>query len=216
MRTFRMVRGGVAFTGLAAISLWIAPGIPSQEPKKPTYAEMVESAKRGDAGVDFAAMRYAFLESGGPYKNGFSNSRELNGLARAKDYEKLLARSNEFISMDFVDIRGHFFAGYALKALGREGEAQKESALAKALVQSILDSGDGKTQKTAYVVINVAEEYALMEWLGIQPNGQGLSAAGPNGPWYDADTGTRNGETITLYFDISKFYGKEFQKQPPH
>jgi len=189
-----------------------APRADSQESKKPTYDEMVESAKRGDPGVDFAAMRYAFLETGSAHKDGFFNSKELNGLAQQKDFEKLLSRANEFIAMDFVDIRGHFFAGYALHGLNREEESQKEMALAKGLVNSILNSGDGKSQKTGYVVINVAEEYALMEWLGIQPRGQSLLPAGPNGPWCDLDTGTRGGQTTNLYFDISKFYGKEFGK----
>ena len=81
--------------------------------------------------------------------------------------------------------------------------------MAKGLVKSILDSGDGKTQKTAYVVINTSEEYALTEWLGIHVNHQSLIMANNDSPPCDLLTGTKNGQNVSIYFDISKFYGKE-------
>lgn len=108
-----------------------------------------------------------------------------------------------------MDIRSHFALASAYHALGREEESQKEAALAKGLVKSILDSGDGKTQKTAYVVINTSEEYALTEWLGIHVNHQSLIMANNDSPPCDLLTGTKNGQNVSIYFDISKFYGKE-------
>jgi uncharacterized protein DUF4919 len=193
--------------GVASLS----PGANSQEPKKPTYAELVEKAKSGDPTLDFAALRFAFLDAPGGHKDGFFNSRQFSTLFQQKDYEKVLQTANDYLAQDFVDLRSHFYAGAALHALGREAESQKESALAKGLAKSILDSGDGKTQKTAYVVISTSEEYAILEWLGIHANSQSL-LMGKDGAAWDVLAGTRGNEAMNVYFDISKYYGKEGRK----
>jgi Domain of unknown function (DUF4919) len=187
------------------------PWASSQEPKKLTYAELVEKAKSGDPTLDFAALRFAFLEAPGGHKDGFFNSRQFNTLFQQKDYEKVLQTANDYLAQDFVDLRSHFYAGAALHALGREAESQKESALAKGLAKSILDSGDGKTQKTAYVVISTSEEYAILEWLGIHANSQSLQL-GKDGAAWDVLAGVRGNESMNVYFDIAKFYGKEGKK----
>jgi hypothetical protein len=130
-----------------------------------------------------------------------------------------LDTANGFIAQDFVDIRSHFSAAAAYKALGHDAEFQKELLIAKGLMQSILDSGDGKSQKTAYVVINTSEEYAVLEFLGIRATGQSLILGHTNqtsgGPAYDVLHATQNGQNMDIYFDIAKFYGKEAQK-PAH
>jgi hypothetical protein len=191
----------------------IPPHANIQEPKTPTYAEMVEKAKSGDPTVDFAALRFAFLDAPGGHKEGFFNSRLLNGLAQQKDYDKLLKTANDFLAQDFVDMRSHFAASVAYHGLGREEESQKEAAIGKGLAKSITDSGDGKTQKTAFVVISVSEEYATLEWLGIQPKGQqSLIIGGKDLPPCDMLVCVKNGQTMNIYIDISKFYGKELRK----
>jgi hypothetical protein len=199
----------VGFVGLAVSGH-------SQDAKKQTYEQMVESVKSGDPNINFAALRFAFLESSSEHKEGFFNSRLLNGLNQQKDYQKLLDTANGFITQDFVDIRSHFSAAAAYKALGHDAEFQKELVIAKGLMQSILDSGDGKSQKTAYVVINTSEEYAVLEFLGIRSTGQSLILGHTNqtsgGPAFDVLHTTQNGQNMDIYFDIAKFYGKEHQQ----
>jgi hypothetical protein len=204
----------IAFLGLTVIGF-------TQDAKKPTYEQIVESAKRGDPNIDFAALRFAFLDSSSEHKDGFFNAKLLNGLNQQKDYQKLLDTANGFIAQDFVDIRSHFAAATAYKALGHDAEFQKELAIAKGLMQSILDSGDGKSQKTAYVVINTSEEYAVLEFLGIRASGQqslilGHTNQTSGGPAFDVLKAAKNGQDMDIYFDIAKFYGKEHQQQPAH
>jgi hypothetical protein len=50
-------------------------------------------------------------------------------------------------------------------------------------IVDILDSGDGKTAKTAYQVYNVEEEYQLLEYLKLNPKMQMLSII--DGQYYD-------------------------------
>jgi hypothetical protein len=182
---------------------------PSPDPKKPTYAELVASVRKGDANVDYAAMRYAYLDSPERKKGKYYDSKERNDVLQKKDFEKALKMANEIFATDFVDINAHLFAAAAYHGLGREEDAKKEVDYARALVKSILDSGDGKTQDTAYVVISVDEEYIVLRFLEIRPGGQSLSG-GKNGQMFDVLKGSKDGQGVTMYFNISKFFGKEF------
>ena len=54
-----------------------------------------------------------------------------------------------------VDIRVHYYMGFSLSELGREQDAEVHSRWIRGLMGSILSSGDGNTQETAYVTISV-------------------------------------------------------------
>ncbi len=83
--------------------------------------------------------------------------------------------------------------------------SQKKREKANSILQSILSSGDGKSLDTAYEVINIIEEYAVLEYLELQKEDQDLVAQ--NDRFYDVITANdKNGETISLYFDITIFY----------
>lgn len=79
-----------------------------------------------------------------------------------------------------------------------------------------LASGDGKSQETAYVVFEkdemsgVDKEYEVLRYLGLKPSGQALVTGKTK--TYDAMTvvDPRTGATSTVWFDISKFFGKLF------
>ena len=82
------------------------------------------------------------------------------------------------------------------------------------LVNSILDSGDGKSAKTAYIVIDVAEEYALLRALGLDRGSQALRTEG--GHKYDLLTVTdpKNNDKKEIWFNIDavwKGYEKIFK-----
>jgi hypothetical protein len=64
------------------------------------------------------------------------------------------------------------------------------------LLQSITATGDGKTAETAFKVISVAEEYALLREIGAKVKSQSL--VGP----CDKMQVERNGKEYTFYFDI--------------
>ncbi|MFM5884825.1 MAG: hypothetical protein ACKOQ3_05785 [Novosphingobium sp.] len=79
-----------------------------------------------------------------------------------------------------------------------------------------LASGDGKTSGTAYVIrandegSGVAKEYAILKFFGLVQGKQSLIMK--DGKTYDTIEATdpKTGETRTIWFDISKFFGKLF------
>lgn len=106
------------------------------------------------------------------------------------------------------------FLGYVAK---QSSDAEQKKSLAKvaeqkqyraaAVLQSILNSGDGTSPETAYVVINIPEENAVLDHFGLRKDKQALVER--NGKYYDVVTAKeKDGKTHTLYFDIDHFYGK--------
>jgi hypothetical protein len=180
----------------------------AQDQKKPAYAELVASALKGDPNVDYTAMRYASLDAPKNKKAVYYTLAEMNAPLQQKDFKKALKMANEVLQNYFVDINAHLIAANAYHGLNQNDEAEKQIGFARSLVKSILDSGDGETEETAFVVISVDEEYVVLRQMGIPPSNQSLSH-GKNG-WYDVLKSKKDGQDVTLYFNITKFYGKEF------
>jgi hypothetical protein len=78
-------------------------------------------------------------------------------------------------------------------------------------IAKVLAKDDGRTQKTAYRVKNVDEEYEILRVFGLQPGVQSL-VGGDNGKMYDMleAKNPKTGETVQLWFDITSFFGAGF------
>ena len=71
---------------------------------------------------------------------------------------------------------------------------------------SIMGSGDGKTEETAFVVIGTDEEYTLFNFLGLRAGNQELIQS--KGHSYDRMTVTdpKTNQTSVYFFNIDKPY----------
>ncbi len=83
--------------------------------------------------------------------------------------------------------------------------AQKKKDKAKAILQSILSSGNGESTKTAFQVINILEEDAVLEHLQLDKLDQTVIESG-NTTFDEITTKNKNGDTKLVYFDISIFH----------
>lgn len=76
------------------------------------------------------------------------------------------------------------------------------------IIESILGSGDGRSQETAWQVIHIGEEYLVLAYLEYEREDQAL-VFGEDGRAYDRfNVKDAEGKSRTLYFDVSSFYGK--------
>jgi hypothetical protein len=71
-----------------------------------------------------------------------------------------------------VDV--HQVEQIAHRELREEERAGFHKAVVQGLLRSIMDSGDGKSTETAYIVISVHEEYVVLQVLGLRPSGQSV------------------------------------------
>lgn len=85
--------------------------------------------------------------------------------------------------------------------------AKKKRAKAEAILASILLTGNGESPSTAFEVINIIEEYAVMEHFKLERIDQALVI--DKDKMFDVLTvKTSEGKEKSIYFDISLFYGK--------
>ena len=85
--------------------------------------------------------------------------------------------------------------------------AQLKKKRAQSILNSILTSGDGSSRETAYWVINIAEEDAVINHLKLTRKSQAVF--GEEDSYYDVITASDStGKEIRVYFEVSSFYEK--------
>lgn len=95
-------------------------------------------------------------------------------LAGRSDWQGVLALTEPWTKTCPVDVNARYLTAGALLKLGRESEAQEHIRWYRGLMSSILTSGDGRTPETAWVVISIPEEYAVVRALQVRPVEQKL------------------------------------------
>lgn len=111
-------------------------------------------------------------------------------------WNALIAFTDPLLEQCPIDIDLHMLKLIALNNSGREAEATVHARWHRGLVESVLGSGDGQTPGTAWVVVSVAEEYAILRALGANVESQSLVEGR-----IDAMTVTLEGGSTTLYFN---------------
>ncbi len=178
---------------------------PPSEAAPQSYEALLERIKRGDSTVDFGALRLALAASPAyrPYNpEAESLRKEMLSAYAAGDYAAAHDRARRLLQANYLDIGGQMVSALVQERLGNTELARFHQFMAVSLLRSILDSGDGKSPETAYVVIATAEEYALLNLLGLRPGEQSLIHA--NGHSFDRlrAVGPDTGEPVTLYFNV--------------
>jgi hypothetical protein len=188
---------------------WAAAG---QAPQAQEYTAMVAALKAGDSNIDYTRLRLSWVDSR-EYKKAKDTSAAEDAMWKdlnAKDYAKALKDAETVLDSEYVNIDAHFVAYAANKELGEQNKSGFHLAVFRGLLDSIRKSGDGLTPETAWVVINVHEEYVLLRAMGYQPSGQ--SVMHKDGHNYDAMKVKKreDGSDATFYFNVDipfKHYG---------
>jgi len=196
----------VAFAGPAAA-----------EPAASPYATMVAAIEPGKTDADYGALRRAYVESESydPYGTKILDLVSAMRDAFSAGDCKTAAKDAETIAtLQFTDIEAHMVAALCLERTGDHAKADFQHAIFLGLVHSILDSGDGLAPATAYRVVSLDEEYAVLNLLDLKVGQQALVQ--DSGHSYDRFTvsmADAKGE-IEVFFEIDpilKALDREFQ-----
>ena len=163
-----------------------APPAAASAPDAVSVAQFTSLREQWGARDDFTAL----------CENGRSQLQELSIQAQAGQWDEVLAVVQPWTQQCPVDILAQQITATALTKLGRAPEAQEHIRMYRGLVDSILASGDGRTPQTAFVVISIAEEYAILRVFQLKPARQALIDGG-----IDAITVENDGRTATIYFN---------------
>ncbi|HXK24192.1 MAG TPA: DUF4919 domain-containing protein [Myxococcota bacterium] len=192
---------------LATALLWAAFGCASQAPPAPapTAASQAPAPKQasGDADPvfldDFTRLRTQYGERE-DFRAVCEADRPLRAMieaANAARWQESLDVALPWLAHCPVDLDARVVAAMSLSQLGREQEADEHKRWFNGLVDSILDSGDGKTKETAFVVISVPEEYSLLRVFGLAVTRQMLLDNRIDALVVEDESG----KSSTVYFD---------------
>jgi hypothetical protein len=191
---------------IVSASTQAQPKKSSQDSPKPSYAALLERAKKGDPTLDFKELRLAYTETPdySPYGGDRDTRQKMFAALKAKEFDLAVESAEKILATNFVEINAHFVAYVAHRESGRAEKATFHQLMFDGLVKSITGSGDGKTAETAFVVISTDEEYTLFNVLGLRPAGQALITQ--NGHSFDRMTATnpKTNETVVYFFNIDK------------
>lgn len=171
------------------------------------YVQLVERAKKGDPTVSFKELRRVFAEWQCQKNTNAPDRQAMVDAFNKKDYAKAVELVEGVLDYEYVQRGLHLAAEDAYRHLGNTTKADEHKAVAEKLLDALLTSGDGKSAKTAFFVLSIREEYFVMSQLGYKPSSQALVSEGDRMFDVLSGTDTKTGNQVSLYFDITNFFG---------
>lgn len=143
--------------------------------ERASYEDLLASVKNVDPAVNFQALRFAYTQT--PQYNPYRPSVPLADMLAAlnnKNYAKAIELAEKVLTDNYVTIKAHLVCLAAYRELGDTEKAKYHLFVSRGLLNSLTQSGDGKSPETAYAVISVEEEYDLLYYLGLKMQSQAL------------------------------------------
>lgn len=123
------------------------------------------------------------------------------------DFRKVLNYTKMILNDFPLNIDQIYFTGIAYKKLGIRDSSKIWFYKYDKLIRSIMTTGDGKSEKTAFIVTKVSDEYSIINAFGFRVTGQSLT--NKKMKYYDLMSVAQNNYGIDkLFFDINLFFGK--------
>lgn len=184
------------FVSLSAYSLTDAEA-------KNIYDADTKKVMAGDLNFDWKEYRLAAHQGGTEYFDWHPTRAKFMQQMNAGDTDAAMKSAKDIQSHNMAEPEGHLLALVAYQKLGDQKGAAFEHAVVKAYLDSILASGDGKSAKSAFVVVSVDEEYFYLNILmGIGlPEQQSLSTV--DGHSFDVlKVKDRGGNEQEIWFNV--------------
>jgi hypothetical protein len=182
------------------------------------YSAFVTQLEAGQTSINYVEFRESFLESeqfkaaGKQIPDLSTLRKEMHELMRKSKYAEIIDVTKKMLSIDYTDMEAHKILHQTYKILGDMPNSQKYHDIEFGLLNSIIKKGDGKTCQTAWPVIQINEEYFILEMLGAKLQKQSVDNTG--GLCDKMEVQTDQGKHI-YYFEISNVF-KGYNKQGIH
>lgn len=166
------------------------------------YANLLSALKAGNTSIDYGRLRLSYVNSPErkQAKDTSAEEKAMSQALQARDFRAALKNAQAVLDSDYVNIDAHFVAFVAERELGDAAKAEFHRTVFRGLIDSIRNSGDGKSPEKAWVIISVDEEYVVLRAMGLRPSGQSLVMK--NGHAYDVmKAKNEDGEEETFYFN---------------
>ena len=174
------------------------------------YSKTVSVLENGETDIDYKKFRESFLKSP-QFKIAKEKRSKINELEKEiykemsnSNYEEIKKLTKEILSIDYTNMNAHKILRQTYKILEDSTNAHKYKTIQFGLLKSIVNNGDGKTCETAWPVIQVSEEYFILDMLDSELIEQNVDNNG--GICDKMKVVNSEGEKSTYYFEISKVF----------
>jgi len=154
-------RCALVLTTLSFLSITL-PALTPKEAKTIYDADTLK-VRAGDIQFDWKEYRLAAETAGVEGSFDWHPVRNLcMKQMQSGDFVAALKSADEIKNHNMAWAEGHLLAMMVFQKMGRQQDATFEHNVVAAYLKSITDSGDGRTNDTAYFVVNVDEEYFFL------------------------------------------------------
>ena len=168
------------------------------------YESLLAKLTAGDTKIDFTALRLAYSRSknADPYGTDHDKRRQMNAAVIEKRCEEAMKMADALLTSIYLSPDAHVAKSNCYRAAGDSAKADFHKAIYLGLINSILAKGDGTTAESAYTVVTIEEEYAVMKALGYTAWAQ--TFVRQNEHTYDVVSGTndRSKSSAKFYFNV--------------
>ena len=174
------------------------------------YSNFVKQLESGKTDIDYRAFRESFIESE-QFKIASTKSKEFDSLKNEmysemgkKNHQEIIKLTKKMLSIDYTSMIAHKILRQTYNIIGDTLNAAKYKTIQFGLLNSIVKNGDGRTCATAWPVIQIEEEYFILQMVGAKLLKQSTDYTG--GVCDKMEVKTEEGDNKTYYFDISKVF----------
>lgn len=175
---------------------------------KDQYCESVRQLEAGQTDIDYRKFRESFIESE-QFKVASKNIDQLELLQKemylqmnASNYAEVIRITKSILSIDYTSMLAHKILRQTYKIVNDSTNAIKYKSIQFGLLNSIVKSGDGKSCEQAWSVIQISEEYFILNMIEAELLKQSIDNNG--GVCDKMIVKTDRGENATYFFDITK------------
>jgi len=173
------------------------------------YSDFIKKLESGQTEINYKEFRESFIESE-QFKKASegekiydSLEKEVYGYIKNKNYQEVIRTAKLMLGIDYTSMRAHKFLQQTYQILGDTLNYKKYHDIEFGLLNSIVKNGDGKACATAWPVIQIKEEYFILEMIGAALIKQSTDHTG--GFCDKMEVRTENGKKI-YYFEITKVF----------
>lgn len=176
------------------------------------YAGYVKKLESGETNIDYTDFRNSFVDSK-MFSEKSTNYRDLQKkmfeALKNSNYNEVIKFAKSMLSIDYTSMTAHMYLQKTYKILGDTANSKKYHDIEFGLINSIVNSGDGKTCDTGWHVTQIEEEYFIINVvLSGQPQQQSI-AQGSKNACDRMVIKNEKGETETFFFEANKVFEAE-------
>lgn len=175
------------------------------------YSAYIKQLENGNTDINYVDFRNSFLESKQFIKKSAiydKLKKQVYAQIKNKAYTEVITLTKAMLSIDYTSMFAHKYLQQSYKFLGDTINGNKYHDIEFGLLNSIIKSGDGRTCQTGWHVVQIEEEYFIINMMGATLQKQDISTAARNN-CDEIMVKTERGQIRIYYFEANEVFAME-------